>query len=149
MVHNCLSMSIQTTGRMSSPLSNHSSREIKIIYDGACPFCSSYISLVRLKTVVKSIELIDARKNREYVHRMKEAGMDINRGMLVVYSNRLYYGPDAMNILAMLSVESGILRKLVNFPFRFSTTARMVYPICRIARDIALLVLRRKKIQSG
>ncbi len=34
---------------------------ISIIYDGECPFCSSFMSIVRVKKSVGDVRLIDAR----------------------------------------------------------------------------------------
>ena len=38
--------------------------EITFIYDGECPFCNHFAELLELKSKIKNITILDARKNQ-------------------------------------------------------------------------------------
>lgn len=132
-----------------SPLRNDNPDQMKIIYDGECPFCASYVGMLRLRENIKDIQLIDARDAAQSVQAMQERGMDINDGMLVIYKDEIYYGPDAMNILSLLTSENAFFNRVIAFFFRSKWSSRTLYPVCRFFRNIALAVLGRKKIETA
>ena len=41
---------------------------VRILYDGACPFCASYVRYARLKDRVGEVDLVDARQVPDYEH---------------------------------------------------------------------------------
>lgn len=122
--------------------------EILIIYDGECPFCSRYVQMLRLQNAVSKVSLIDARSDPAYAREMLEKGMNIDDGMLVVYSDKLYYASDAVNILAILTTPSDAFNYLTAFLFKGKKTSRFLYPVCRFFRNSVLKVLGRKKINQ-
>lgn len=131
---------------MSLILKNNSEEEIKIIYDKECPFCSNYIQFLKLKQKIKSVILINARINQEYVLEMMRLKMDINQGMLVIYQNKLYFGHNAMNIISEISDNKNIFVNFINFFFRIKKFSRFFYFFCKMARNLALFILGKKKI---
>lgn len=132
---------------MQSILTNDNSNQIKILYDGECVLCSNYVVMMRLKKNIELVELIDARKNLNYVKEMKKIGLDINQGMLVIYGNNKYFGSEAVHILSILSASSNIIMKLINFFFSSKIMASIIYPFCKISRMILLKFNGRKMIE--
>lgn len=133
---------------MKSILSNQSTSEIKIIYDGQCILCSNYVAMMRLKKNIENIKLIDARVEKEYVSEMTKKGLDVNEGMLVVYGDKLFYGSEAVHILSILSSNSHIILNFVNFFFSSKVFASIIYPFCKFGRSVILKISGKKMIET-
>lgn len=117
-----------------------------LLYDGKCPFCSRYIKLIRLKSSIGNLALIDARYPSKYLDEVQKAGLDINEGMVLKYGQRLYHGDSCINMLALLSSPIDIANKINAWLFRSPNRARLFYPWLRRARNIVLCALGRPKI---
>ena len=133
---------------MKSILINKNTEEIKIIYDGQCILCSNYVSMVQLKKNIKTIELIDARIHKEYVTEMTKRGLDINQGMLVIYGDKLFFGSEAVHILAILSSKSNLILNFINVFFSSKIIASIIYPFCKFGRNLILKINGRKMIKT-
>lgn len=120
--------------------------DMVIIYDGQCVFCSAYVKLLRLRSAVGTVELLDARQGGIAALAERELKLDLNEGMLVLYQGRHYCGSDAMNLLSLLSSSSGTLNRIVAAVFRSPTLSRMLYPALRLGRRATLAVLGRPTI---
>ena len=107
---------------------------LHIIYDGDCPFCSSYVTLLRLREQY-DVHLVDARKEPAVAARY---GLDLNEGMVVDLDGKVHHGARAISLLARLS---GTLS-----PLRSERVASAVYPLFRFGRNAALKVLGRRQI---
>jgi predicted DCC family thiol-disulfide oxidoreductase YuxK len=107
---------------------------LHIIYDGDCPFCSSYVALLKLRKQY-DVRLVDARKEPAIGARY---GLDLNEGMIVDLNGEIYHGARAMSLLSRLSCTSG--------PLRSERFANAVYPLFRLGRNVALKVLGRAQI---
>src|SRR5437899_385747 len=75
----------------------------RLIYDGTCIFCDAYVRLLSLREAVGPVELIDARSGDPRLQAYESAGYDLNEGMLFEYNGTVYFGADAINVLATLS----------------------------------------------
>ena len=117
-----------------------------VIYDGQCPFCTSYVKLVRLREAVGRVALIDVRSEGIAATVDRELGLDLNDGMLAVYAGRAYYGAEAMNLLSTLTSRSGLLNCAIAAAFRSEPAARALYPFMRAGRGAALRLLGRGRI---
>ncbi|WP_054944587.1 DCC1-like thiol-disulfide oxidoreductase family protein [Novosphingobium sp. KN65.2] len=117
-----------------------------LIYDGECPFCSSYVKFMRLRETVGPVRLIDARKGGPEVARVRNMGMDLNEGMVFHYSGSFYHGADALNVMALLSDGQSWFNKLNGALFRSKMVARVSYPFMRAGRNSVLRILRRSKL---
>jgi predicted DCC family thiol-disulfide oxidoreductase YuxK len=83
-----------------SPASEQVSESaMSIVYDGECPFCRCYVTLMKLRTAVGKVELVDAREGGDTVRRLTQQGYDLNEGMAVIYASRVYYGKDAVVVI--------------------------------------------------
>ena len=50
-----------------------------VVYDGECPFCSSYVKLLRLREAAGSIVLLNAREDHPVVRRVEQHGVVLTR----------------------------------------------------------------------
>ena len=119
------------------------SGRIRILYDGDCPFCTSYVKYSRLKARHEIIELINARERIDLVHEYAAKGFPIDDGMIVDMGGEVYFGADAM--LAINNDLGG--RKLPLSVFWTRRAFRLFYPLFRTIRNSTLRMLGRAKIR--
>jgi predicted DCC family thiol-disulfide oxidoreductase YuxK len=110
-----------------------------IIYDGDCVFCQNYVRFVRLREAIGPVELIDARSDDPRARQMWREGYDLNEGMVFVHHGRVYYGADAINILANLSDPRTVFNSLNRAIFSSPFLSRTLYPVLKIGRRLTLL----------
>jgi len=101
---------------------------LTIIYDGECPFCSSYVRMARLRDAAGEVELVDARGTDPRVAEARAAGLDLDDGMVVLWQGRRHYGADAVHLIALLSDEGGLGNRLQRRIFRSPRAATVLYP---------------------
>ncbi|AUW58830.1 DUF393 domain-containing protein [Sphingobium sp. SCG-1] len=119
-----------------------------VIYDGECPFCSTYVKFMRLRESVGAVELIDARQGGAAVQAAQRLGYDLNEGMIFHYGGRYYHGADALQMLSMLSGNKGWLNRLNATLFRSPARASLFYPFMRAGRNATLQLLGRSKLDT-
>lgn len=117
-----------------------------LIYDGECPFCSRYVSLVRLREAAGVLQLVDARDGGSVVEGVRARGYVIDEGMVLIMDGQYYHGDDCLNRLALLSTRSGFFNRLNYWLFRSPLLSRISYPVLRTGRNLVLWLLRRKKL---
>ena len=122
---------------------------LSIVYDGNCPYCNSFVKLVRLRESIGEVDLIDGRIRTDVVEELRELGFDIDQGMAVLYRNHIYYAGDAMNILANLSTNSGFWNRIISLSLRHRFLSSIFYPLFRGIRNMTLRILGRKPIIDG
>lgn len=120
-----------------------------IIYDGECPSCSAYVKFMRLCESVGPVRLIDARDGGAIVEAAHRQGFDLNEGMIFHYGDRAYYGADAIQILSMLSGNSGWLNKMNVSLFRSPTRSKLLYPFLRMGRNATLKQFGRSRLLTN
>ncbi len=112
-----------------------------IIYDGACPFCSSYISHLRLQRAVDQITYLNARHEDGRLNTYIQAGYDFDEGMVVVIDQQVYAGADAIHVLTLHSSSSDMFNRLNYWIFKNAALAKILYPCLKFGRRCALIVL--------
>ena len=122
--------------------------DTQIIYDGACPFCTRYARLSRLREAVGPVTLIDARQGGPAVEAVKAAGFNLDEGMVLKYAGRVYHGADCLNMIALLSSRSGLTNRAMSVLFSHPTLARVSYPALRAMRNLALRLLGHRQIND-
>ena len=50
---------------------------MKIYYDGDCPFCDNYVSLLKLKDTVGDVKLINLRESKKDKDRLLKKGLTL------------------------------------------------------------------------
>ncbi len=120
--------------------------ELKIFYDGDCPFCQQYVKLLRLKSSVTTFELVDLRKATDSKALFTELGYDLDNGMVAQLDGVVHYGADAINTIAMLSTPSTWFNSANAILLRNRYTANFFYPLFRMIRWLTLLLLGKKTL---
>jgi predicted DCC family thiol-disulfide oxidoreductase YuxK len=120
-----------------------------VIYDGDCPFCRSYVKLMALRRRVGTVDLVDARSDDPRVTSAERDGYDLDEGMLAIYGGKTYYGGDAVALISALSSTDGGIQALLSKLLGNPTRARLLYPIMKFGRNLALRALGRSKIRSA
>ncbi len=116
-------------------------QKLLIVYDGACPFCTAYVSLLRLRESMQ-VELLSARSTDERINEFLALGYHLDDGMLVRINGLVYIGADAMHQLAIISNQHGLLNRMQRFIFSRKWLAHMLYPFLRFGRRLLLLIRR-------
>lgn len=129
-------------------MTSKSDNQIIVIYDKHCPFCRNYSQLVRLKSTVKSIVLVEARKESAYRDEADRLGYDLDQGMLIKFSGQFYYGADAIHILACLSDRNDWFNRFNYWIFRSANRSRLLYPTMRFFRNFWLRLVGVGKINN-
>jgi predicted DCC family thiol-disulfide oxidoreductase YuxK len=114
---------------------------IVVVYDGACPFCSNYVRLMRLRRSAGPVKLVDARSNDPIVQELQSSGLDLDEGMVVIFGQKTYYGKDAVVMLSALSDTGKLLGGLLAFLLRSPFRASILYPYMKVGRRITLLAI--------
>jgi len=117
-----------------------------IVYDGECPFCSSYVRLYRLRAAAGEVHLVDARGGHAILDEIRARNLDLDRGMAVKAAGRFYHGPEAMQFLSLLSDGNGLFSRLNRLLFRHPAWARGLYPWLVRGRLLTLRLLGRSTL---
>lgn len=129
-------------------MTDKSENQIIVIYDNHCPFCRNYSQLIRLKSTVENIVLIEARRNSVYRDEAYRLGYDLDQGMLVKFAGQFYYGADAMHILALLSDRKDWFNRFNYWIFSSAARSRLLYPTLRFCRNLWLHIVGVGKINN-
>jgi len=123
--------------------------ELALIYDGECPVCTAYSCSVDVdEDKASGIKRINARSDDALVKQAKDAGIDLDEGMIVLHDGKMYHGADALNVMARLAPNSGFGNRLNKLFFSNATVSRISYPVLRAGRNTLLKLLGRKKIRD-
>jgi predicted DCC family thiol-disulfide oxidoreductase YuxK len=118
-----------------------------VVYDGECPFCSSYVKLLRLREAVGPVVLLNAREDHPVVRQVEEHGVVLDQEMALVMGGEIYSGGECLNRLALMSTQSGLFNRLNVALFSSPKFSKLAYPFLRGGRNLALKALGRKQIR--
>jgi predicted DCC family thiol-disulfide oxidoreductase YuxK len=122
------------------------SEGVSVIYDGACPFCSAYVKMLRLRKAVGNVTLVNVRQNATLLKELAAHDLQIDQEMVVLHGGAVYSGGDAINVLALLTSPSGMFNRLIAGIMKKPERARQIYPYLRGGRSVALKLLGRSPI---
>jgi predicted DCC family thiol-disulfide oxidoreductase YuxK len=121
---------------------------ILLVYDKQCPACDYYCNLARIREAAGELVLVDARDGGPVMDEITAAGLDIDQGMVLKVGDALYYGADAIHMLALMGTNSGLFNRVTHWSFRNRHVARLLYPLLRACRNLLLKFLGRMKINN-
>jgi hypothetical protein len=119
---------------------------ISIIYDDGCPVCSYYISISRIEEKFGKVNLIKARNNEKILDYLKLVNINVNEGMIVVFDKKIYYGPDAVNIMSILGKKDSFINSIIINVFQYRIVSQIFYPLLKLGRRLLLFILGKKLI---
>jgi predicted DCC family thiol-disulfide oxidoreductase YuxK len=123
-------------------------RRAIVIYDGQCPFCLSYVSLLRLRRAIGEVSLVDARGYGDLVVSLREQGINLDDGMVLILDGKVFHGADCMNQIAIAGLPKGFFAGVHAWLFRSSFIANRIYPLMKFCRRLTLLALGRQSIEA-
>ncbi|WP_265519077.1 DCC1-like thiol-disulfide oxidoreductase family protein [Nitratireductor luteus] len=122
--------------------------EVLLVYDRECPACDVYCRMVHIQPSAGTLRIVNARDPNPVMEEITEAGLDIDQGMVVKKDGRLYYGGEAIHVLAGLSSRTGVFNRMSYYLFRSRTAAHLLYPPLRACRNLLLKALGKTKINN-
>jgi predicted DCC family thiol-disulfide oxidoreductase YuxK len=122
--------------------------DVWLVYDGECPVCTTYCKHARIRDAVGRLHLVDARQPGALMDEITAAGLDIDQGMVLKFEDVMYYGPEAMRMLTMLSTRSGVFNRLSYLLFGTSARSRIAYPIGKAFRNLVLKLMGIQYIEN-
>lgn len=118
-----------------------------LIYDGDCPICSYCSSVIKIRSSVGRLEILNARNPHPLVEEVMNKGYDLNEGFIVKFQDKYYHGQEAVHFLSLVGSSSDFFNKLNVLIFRSKTLSKILYPILRSIRNLLLLILGVSKIE--
>jgi len=126
----------------SDPVSSHVKDGIILVYDGGCPVCSFTAKAARLKKTAGNLTLVNARIDQSHsiFEEIHHKALNLNEGMVLKVSNRLYHGADALHMMALFSGRSDMFNNMIFGLFKYKLSAQICYPLLRIGRNFILCI---------
>ena len=123
---------------------------IWFVYDGECPICHMAAEAFEIRKSVGTLQLVDAREDLDHpvLAEVNAARLDLDEGMVIKYGDRLYHGADALNLMALIGSGHGWFNRLNAALFANKTLARISYPFMRAARNLAIRLKGRGRINN-
>ena len=113
---------------------------LTFIYDGECPFCNHFAELLEIKSKIKNISILDARKNQSITKSLLNKGYDIDKGAILLKGDDIFHGAVAINtVCSQINNPSGRLLKLLSNIFKSNKRTKLFFPFLVRARRFALI----------
>lgn len=114
-----------------------------IIYDGDCPFCRRFYTMIQIRKMRPDIRLIDAREHPGIVTRLRADGIEINEEFILILDGVRYSGSAAFSKILELTNEKqntpiGVIAR--------PGIARVLYPVLVKLRVLLLRIMGRPLI---
>ena len=116
-----------------------------LVYDGACPFCSRYASMIRLRQDF-GLVLINARDDHPLIDEIKSRGFRLDDGMVLNIDDRFYHGAACLHLLCFMTSDSGLFGYLTKALFSRPNMAAVMYPWLAFGRRLTLRLLGREPL---
>ena len=110
------------------------------IRDRECPFCNHFAELLEIKSKIKNISILDARKNQIITNYLLKKGYDIAKGAILLKGDDIFHGAEAINTVCNeINNPSGRLLKLLSNIFKSNKRTKLLFPLLIRARRFALI----------
>lgn len=117
-----------------------------ILYDGECPVCGEYLSLLKIRERAGEVALVNARNRPDLVAGLRAVGYEINDGIVLAHDGSLLYGASALSLIAQLDGTGRRVNRLSAALFRAPLAGEAVYVLLKAARRLLLRLLGRDPI---
>lgn len=117
-----------------------------ILYDGECPVCGEYLSLLKIRELVDEVQLVNARDRPDLVESLRAAGYEINDGIVLVHDGGIVYGASALSVIAQLGESRRTLNRASAALFRVPVVGAVLYSVLKAGRKLLLRLLGRGMI---
>jgi hypothetical protein len=97
---------------------------------------------------VGNLRIVDARESSEVLEEITSQALDVDQGMVLKIGAQLYYGVDAIHVLALMSSRSGLFNRINYWMFKSKTASSILYPMLRFFRNLLLKLLGKTKINN-
>ena len=128
--------------------SNRNPEDLWLVYDGECPLCTTWCKRARVRDAVGNLHLVDARVPGPLMDEITALGLDIDQGMVLKFQDVIYYGPDAIRMVTLLSTPAGWFNRLNAWFFGTPARANFWYPVGKAFRNLTLKVLGIRYIDN-
>ena len=105
------------------------STPIKVLYDGQCPICRFGVNQFAGNCDSKQAEIFDARKNGAFKREAAQAGLDLDRGMVVEHNGQLLHGAAALRVMAEHTRPRGLYNRFPHAVLSKKTLSALLYPV--------------------
>lgn len=122
--------------------------DVWLVYDGQCPVCTTWSTHARIREAAGRLHLVDARQPSALMDEITAAGLDIDQGMVVKVDGAMYYGPEAIRVMTLLSTRSGLFNRLNYWFFGGTRRSRAFYPLGKAFRNLVLKVMGIRYIDN-
>jgi len=117
-----------------------------ILYDGECPVCGEYLSLLKIRELAGEIALVNARSRPDLVAGLRAAGYEINDGIIIAHDGGIVYGASALSLTAQLDESGRALNRASAALFRAPVVGEGFYVVLKAGRKLLLRLLGRNLI---
>ena len=116
---------------------------LTLVYDGGCPFCSSFAQRAELQGGLPDLKIRDGRADYALRAEMAGRGYRLANGAMLLEGDRIWHGSAAIAELNRRMNPSDALLQVLQQVFRNEGRAHQLYPALLLARRLALAVQGR------
>lgn len=117
-----------------------------ILYDGACPVCGEYLSLLKIRDLVEEVRLVNARERPDLVAALRAAGYEINDGIVLAHKGGIVHGATALSVIAQLGGSRRKINRASAALFGLPLVGEACYVVLKAGRKLLLRLLGRGRI---
>ena len=116
---------------------------LTLVYDGGCPFCSSFAQRAELQGGLPDLKIRDGRADHALRAELAGRGHRLANGAMLLEGERIWHGSAAIAELNRRMNPSDALLQVLQQVFRNEGRAHQLYPALLLARRLALAVQGR------
>ena len=117
--------------------------KLTLVYDGGCPFCSSFAQRAELQGGLPDLKIRDGRADHALRAELAGRGYRLANGAMLLEGDRIWHGSAAIAELNRRMNPSDALLQVLQQVFRNEGRAHQLYPALLLARRLALAVQGR------